>query len=89
MLRLNSFEMPYLAGYIAEKYDFTDQELLPRVKTRANSYIDSYIRSTITGYSSVQINSKNINIRNRKADYTYFRYGLVCYDYNQAEQLCK
>ncbi|NLK03137.1 MAG: TFIIB-type zinc ribbon-containing protein [Clostridiales bacterium] len=83
--RLNSFEMPYLAGYIAEKYDFTDQELLPRVKTRANSYIDSYIRSTITGYSSVQINSKNINIRNRKADYTLLPVWLVCYDYNQAE----
>lgn len=30
---LKDFQMPYLAGYIAEKYDYDDDDLLPRVKT--------------------------------------------------------
>ena len=40
---LKNFEMPYLAGYIAEKYDYNDVDLLPRVNNRVQSYVDSYI----------------------------------------------
>lgn len=82
---LKNFEMPYLAGYIAEKYDYNDVDLLPRVKNRVQSYVDSYIRSTITGYSSVHFNRKNINIKKKHADYTLLPVWMVCYDYNKAE----
>lgn len=82
---LKRFEMPYLAGYIAEKYDYSDDELLPRVKNRVQSYVDSYIRSTISGYSSVHFNRKNISIRKRRSDYSLMPVWMVCYDYNKAE----
>lgn len=82
---LKDFQMPYLAGYIAEKYDYNDDELLPRVKNRVNAYVDSYIRSTITGYSSVHINRKDINIRKKRSDYSLIPVWMVCYDFRQAE----
>lgn len=82
---LKEFQMPYLAGYIAEKYDYDDNEMLPRIKERVSSYVDSYIRSTITGYSSVRINRKDINIRKKNSDYSLFPVWMVCYDYKQAE----
>ncbi|MGB4661738.1 MAG: hypothetical protein WBI07_21370 [Mobilitalea sp.] len=82
---LKDFEMPYLAGYIAEKYDFTDEELLPRIKERTASYVDSYLRSTISGYSSVHFVRKDINIRKKHAAYTLMPVWMVCYDYKQAE----
>ncbi len=82
---LKDFKMPYLVGYIAEKYDFDDETLLPRVKARVTSYADSYIRSTITGYSTVSINRKDINIRKTKSDYALLPVWMVCYDYKQSE----
>ena len=82
---LKEFKMPYLAGYIAEKYDYDDDELLPRVKNRVQSYVDSYIRSTISGYSTVHYNRKNINIRKKGSDYALLPVWMVCYDFRQAE----
>ncbi len=82
---LKEFNMPYLAGYIAEKYDFDDNALLPRIKERAVDYVDNYIRNTIHGYTTVSFHRKDINIRKKKADYTLFPVWMVCYDYRQAE----
>lgn len=84
---LKEFNMPYLAGFISEKYDLTDDEMLPRIKDRVGAYVDSYLRSTITGYSSVNINRKNLNIRKKHADYTLMPVWMVCYDYRQAEHI--
>lgn len=82
---LMDFNMPYLAGYIAEKYDYDDTALLPRIRERIGSYVDSYIRSTINGYTTVSYHRKDINIRKKKADYTLLPVWMVCYDYRQAE----
>lgn len=82
---LKDFQMPYLAGYIAEKYDYDDEVLLPRIKERARGYVDNYIRNTIHGYTTVSFHRKDINIRKKKADYTLLPVWMVCYDYRQAE----
>lgn len=82
---LKEFNMPYLAGYLAEKYNYDDQALFPRVKDRVDDYVDDFIRSTISGYSSTTYNHKNINIRERKADYVLFPVWMVCYDYKKSE----
>lgn len=84
---LKDFNMPYLAGYIAEKYDYDDTQLLPRIKNRLNSYVDSFIRSTIVGYSSVNFIRKDINIRQKNADYTLLPVWMVCYDYKDTEHI--
>ena len=84
---LKDFNIPYLAGYIAEKYDFDDNQLLPRIKERVATYVDSYLRSTITGYSTVSYQRKNINIRRKRADYALLPVWMVCYDYKQAEHI--
>lgn len=84
---LKDFNMPYLAGYIAEKYDFTDEQMLPRIKERVSGYVDSYIKSTINGYSTVNIHRKDINIRKKNSYYTLMPVWMVCYDYRQSEHI--
>lgn len=84
---LKDFNMPYLAGYLAEKYDFTDEQMLPRIKERVSNYVDSYLKSTITGYSSVNIHRKDINIRKKNSYYTLMPVWMVCYDYRQADHI--
>jgi DNA-directed RNA polymerase subunit RPC12/RpoP len=84
---LKDFNLPYLAGYIAEKYDFTDSDMLPRIKERVSRYVDSYLTSTISGYSSVSYHRKNINVIKKNADYTLLPIWMVCYDYRKAEHI--
>lgn len=82
---LTEFKMPYLAGFIAEKYDFDDEQMLPRVKNRVYSYVESYLRSTIRGYTTVNFNKVDIHIRKKQAKYALFPVWMVCYDYRKAE----
>lgn len=82
---LKEFKTPYLAGYIAEKYNYDEEQLLPRAKNKIQNYIESYINSTIVGYSSVRYNNKNINTREKHAYYTLLPVWMVYYDYDKQE----
>ncbi|GIP36294.1 TFIIB-type zinc ribbon-containing protein [Paenibacillus sp. J2TS4] len=82
---LKDFKTPYLAGFIAEKYNYNDEELLPRVKSKIKSYIDSYISSTISGYSSVSYRSRNIDTMKKRSHYVLLPVWMVYYDYAKAE----
>lgn len=84
---LKDFNMPYLAGYIAEKYNYTDKDLFSRIKERAGEFVDSYIRATIKGYTTTTYNHKQIDINQRKAYYTLLPVWMVCYDYKQSEHI--
>ena len=84
---LKDFKTPYLAGYLAEKYNYTDKDLLQRVKTRVNHYVEDYIRSTIYGYSTTQFTRKWIDVKQRNAFYTLLPVWMICYDYENSEHI--
>lgn len=83
--QLKDFNTPYLTGYIAEKYNFTDKDLLSRIKSRIEQYVGAYIRSTILGYTSIQYKNKRIDIEQKNASYTLLPVWMVYYDYQQSE----
>lgn len=78
---IKDFNTPYLAGFIAEKYNYTDKELLPRARRKIENYIDYFISSTISGYSTVQYRRKDINTRKKNAYYTLLPVWMVYYNY--------
>ena len=82
---LKEFQMPYLAGYLAEKYNYNDRELFPRVRTRVENYADQYVRSTIHGYSTTRINYEHVNVQPHDTYYTLLPVWMVCYDYKKSE----
>lgn len=82
---LKDFKMPYLAGYLAEKYNYTDNDLFHRVESRAAGYVDTYLSQTINGYATTTYNRKDINIRKTRAEYALFPVWMLCYDYKKAE----
>lgn len=84
---LKKFNMPYLAGYIAEKYNYTDKDLFPRVQNRVTDYVETYLRSSITGYTTVNVFNKRIHINPNNAFYTLLPVWLVCYDYQDSEHI--
>ena len=84
---LKDFRTPYLAGYIAEKYNYTDKDLLKRVKNRVEHYVDEYIRSTIHGYTTIHFTREWIDIKQRNAVYTLLPVWMICYDYEKSEHI--
>lgn len=82
---LKPFSPAYLSGYIAEKYDYTDDQLFPRIRTRAEKYTDDFVRGDIKGYSSVHIDHQNMNVRPRRTEYAMLPIWTVCYDYRNTE----
>ncbi|MGG1519487.1 TFIIB-type zinc ribbon-containing protein [Paenibacillus oryzisoli] len=82
---LKAFKTPYLAGYVAEKYSYTDGQLFPRAKEKISSYIDAYISSTVSGYTSVSYTDKQINTKLKHADYVLLPVWMVKYNLNRTE----
>lgn len=82
---LKDFKTPYLAGYLAEKYNFNDQELYPRVETKINPFVKSYVNSTLTGYSSIRNRKDHIQTENVKSTYVLFPVWMVYYDFDRQE----
>lgn len=84
---LKAFKSPYLAGYVAEKYSHDDEELLPRAKGKMQPYIQSYVSSTVSGYTTTSLPHQRIDTSVRKSDYTLLPVWMVRYDYNREEYI--
>ncbi|MFD1175381.1 TFIIB-type zinc ribbon-containing protein [Paenibacillus puldeungensis] len=82
---LKDFKTPYLAGYMAEKYSYTDEELVPRAKEKIEPYINSFISSTVAEYTTVSYTDKQIDTEVKRADYVLLPVWMVYYDYDKAE----
>lgn len=82
---LHDFKTPYLSGYLAEKYNYTDKDLLPRVKERAADYMMDYVNTTMNHYSTRNIREKNFSITPTDVHYTLLPVWMFCYDYEHSE----
>ncbi|SET35755.1 hypothetical protein [[Clostridium] polysaccharolyticum] len=79
---LTDFNTPYLSGFIAEKYNYTDAELFPRIKQKTEHYMDQYISNTITGYSSVTFTDRSYDTRQKNAIYSLLPVWMLSYNFN-------
>lgn len=83
--QLKDFNTPYLAGYIAEKYNYHSKDLLPRISQRIKTYANAYVNATMTGYSTLSTNHENMAIQDKHAYYTLLPVWMVIYDYEKSE----
>lgn len=70
--QLTSFDMAYLTGYLADKYDVPSENGEPRVRQRVDAAMGDRLQSTFVGYSSVVPTSRQLNIKHNKARYVFF-----------------
>ncbi len=64
------FNTAYFAGYLADKYDVTVEDNIPRINTRVKSSTESVLKSTITDfYDTVSVKNSYINLKNGSAKY--------------------
>jgi len=66
---LVDFDMAYLSGYLADKYDVASDNGKERVYQRVNNSMNDEIQSTILGYSTVLPTSRQLNLEHSNARY--------------------
>lgn len=82
---LKDFKTPYLAGYIAEKYNYTDEELVPRMEEKLQPFIDAAISESTSEYSTVMHKHKHIDSNVLRTDYVLLPVWMVNYDFGKQE----
>lgn len=79
--QMEEFSMPYLSGYLAEKFDLNDSEVYGRITERLNDYSERLLRGTISGYNSVSVRSCSVDISKANVTYVLLPTWLFTYNY--------
>ncbi len=67
--KLTGFELEYLPGFLANKYDVEAKELQKKADERAKETTYTELQNSISGYDSVQQKNKNAVVHHGKTDY--------------------
>ncbi len=78
---MRDFQMPYLAGFCAERYDFDGKELADRAENKVRDAAVGEVRSTIGGYSLVNVEQADTDFSIQKDDYVLFPVWMFTYRY--------
>ncbi len=78
---LKSFDMSYLSGFYAERYNYTSAEMKPRIESRMHKYAKDTVLSTIKGYSSKRILFENYGLRGKNAEYVLLPVWILQFRY--------
>lgn len=82
---LEDFKAPYLVGYLAEKYNYDDKELYPRVEEKIAPFIRSYVNSTVSNYSMVHNRQEQKQTKALNSMYVLLPVWMVYYDFERQE----
>lgn len=82
---LQEFAMPYLSGYLSERFNYTSEQMLSRVGKRINSYITDVARNTITGYGTVNVVNNQVCMTNTHCEYVLLPVWVLNCRYNNKE----
>lgn len=63
------FQMAYLSGYLAERYDQTSQQVQERMEERVRRTLRGLLEETVQGYTAKQVESCHVNIDVTKREY--------------------
>ncbi len=66
---LTDFKTLYMAGYFADKFDQSVEECSKRATLRVENSVVQTLRQTVTGYSSVTLTSRNIEMNGEDIHY--------------------
>ena len=75
------FAMQYMSGFQAERYDVDQQGVFPRIEKRAKQAVESLLRSSMKGYSSVSVTHSSIEMQSVKWRYMLLPVWFLSYKY--------
>lgn len=84
---LEEFDTSYLAGYLAEKYDYNDEQMYPRVKERAEKYTNEFVDGSLKQYDSTTSKTNRFNVYHCKSDYVLLPIWMFNYNYKDKDYM--
>ncbi len=69
---MEDFKIPYLTGYLADRYDVSAEESVERANQRVKHSTEAAFRRTVHGYATVIPESSNIKLRDGKSRYALY-----------------
>ncbi len=78
---LVNFEMPYLSGHCAEKYDVTNDMVFDRVRNRMTEAAKSEFRNSVKGYSRVIYTNERYVLRGIRWKYVMLPMWFLSYNH--------
>ena len=78
---MDNFKVAYLPGFLAEKYDRSKKDVFPTVEGRVKTAVNSVLRNSITGYSSVTERGSNTSFEKTEFKYALLPVWLMTYNY--------
>lgn len=66
------FQTAYLSGFLADKYDVTTEQSIPRANERIKSSTEEAFRATVRGYDSVTTASCKIRLKDASTQYALY-----------------
>ncbi len=75
------FDMAYLSGFFADKYDVSSQSGEPRIRERVENALNDEVRGTIDAYATIIPSNRTISIGNTRARYVLLPVWLLNTNY--------
>ena len=76
------FDMPYLSGYLADKYDVPSEQGQERIRQRVEQSMQEKIQPTLLGYATVVPTGRQIQVHHSKAKYVLLPVWMLNTKYN-------
>ena len=71
------FQTAYLAGYLADKFDVSEEESINRANERVKRSTEDAFASTVSGYTSVRAENTSVRFSGGKAKYALYPVWLL------------
>ena len=78
---LEQFQMKYMSGFYGEMYNMGSAELEPRARRKAENDSEDLMRQSLTGYTSLTPERRNLQIQNKATDYALLPVWVYTYEY--------
>lgn len=80
--QIKDFDMAYLTGYLADRYDVNSDSGKERIRQRVDNAIDSLLQESLIGYSSVVPSARQLQVDHSRARYALMPVWMLNTRYN-------
>lgn len=84
---MTEFEMAFLSGYYAEKYNYDSNQMAARAENRVRQYIYDAAMNTIQGYDGISVVNRHTRLGRRCVRYALLPVWMLNYKYKNKEYM--
>ena len=85
--QIKDFEMPYLTGFLAEKYNDDPEKMKNRAEERIRGFAVKETLDTIQGYTTVTVVRQDVSLKQKRQDYAMLPVWIMNYRYRNKQYM--